>query len=592
MIKLWRCATKVSKTFKESCRPAYAQGILENQIPWMESHINSLPPIFPQKRIPNVRNFKVKALSNHHPIFEEAGIKKREFSPLMEYENYVNKSQNRYIKHNIIRLNKLRSNPTAFWHVGEILMNKSSAFASLMVHDVYPSWYRKESYGTIWNAVQGYRKLDLTHYDYHEKAIPKPDGTSRYLGVPSPSWRLYLHGLQLLLQIWLSPYSSPDQHGYIIKKGTKTAWIQIQEEVLGSPNIYEFDFKKYFDSINLDYLQELLLGTRIPPALVSQIIQWSRTRSSNHTVSRHHWDTPTQEACDYHYHKTGTYVSLSPSSIASTLLSKREDEKLHPELRDYSYYHGVAQGSAISPILSNLVITYTLLLNPYCQKVQFADDGLLYNLTRSPESILTFPPASGLSINWSKSGWVKRRGHWLKSLKFLGLRANPTPSDPLVATRQGVSLENATRTPRTFTFSQYDLIESAALYDNRKLTKTLKSPTVCKSSPQSKIHHPDAFSVWYLTKYAGYVQARLYAGNLDLTSLQQDFTLSFKKYSWTDLERVRRQHCTVTLPYTLNGHDESKLELTVFNISSFAHKALSNRILRTLRPKALTGFTH
>jgi hypothetical protein len=70
--------------------------------------------VFPQKRIPNVRKFRVQALSNYHPIFEEAGIRKREFAPVIDCENYINKSQNRYIKHQLTRLNRNRGNPVVF----------------------------------------------------------------------------------------------------------------------------------------------------------------------------------------------------------------------------------------------------------------------------------------------------------------------------------------------------------------------------------------------------------------------------------------------------------------------------------------------
>ena len=76
---------------------------LKNQL---KCRMKELPALHPQKRIPNVRDFKITALSNHHPIFEEAGIKKRQFKPSMEYNLYRNGTMNRYISHQIRRLNE------------------------------------------------------------------------------------------------------------------------------------------------------------------------------------------------------------------------------------------------------------------------------------------------------------------------------------------------------------------------------------------------------------------------------------------------------------------------------------------------------
>lgn len=73
--------------------------------------------------------------------------------------------------------------------------------------------------------------------------------------------------------------------------------------------------------------------------------------------------------------------------------------KVHPHLSRYDYYHGVAQGSSISPLLSTLPITLDLFLKDLCKVVQYADDGILYDLLSSPEEILQFPPESGIKVN-------------------------------------------------------------------------------------------------------------------------------------------------------------------------------------------------
>lgn len=115
--------------------------------------------------------------------------------------------------------------------------------------------------------------INLSKYEYSVVYIPK-EGTDelRPLGVPSMRWRIYLHGLQNILVIFLSPYISGNQHGFYPGRGSMTAWQQVLSEVISSPNIYEFDLRKFFDSINLDYLSKVLLTLGLPSSLVDGII--------------------------------------------------------------------------------------------------------------------------------------------------------------------------------------------------------------------------------------------------------------------------------------------------------------------------------
>ena len=50
------------------------------------------------------------------------------------------------------------------------------------MQNVYPQWHRKRYYGSDWDDINKYRKLDLRQYEYQGKAIPKGGGESRYLG--------------------------------------------------------------------------------------------------------------------------------------------------------------------------------------------------------------------------------------------------------------------------------------------------------------------------------------------------------------------------------------------------------------------------
>jgi hypothetical protein len=188
-----------------------------------------LPEKYPQKQVPNVRKFKVSVTSGYHPVLEKEGIKKREFEPLFVTEKYLNKSINSYVTHQFRRLNKHRSNPRVFWRICEHLQNRSSSYLTLVLHETLPGWHRNYEYGEIWEAIKGFRQLTLQHYECRRVGIPKADEGTRCLTIPTLSWRLYLHALLHFLQIWLSAYHHPSQHGFIPYRGTTTAWRQIHE---------------------------------------------------------------------------------------------------------------------------------------------------------------------------------------------------------------------------------------------------------------------------------------------------------------------------------------------------------------------------
>jgi len=536
--------------------------------------------LFPQKNLPNVRKFKVSVTQGYHPILMKKNIRKREYPPLIDSEQHSNKSINRYLHHQFLRLNKSRNNSRLFWRIAETLLNRSSGFSVLLLHEVFPGWHRKHPYGKIWKMMTAFRKINLLHYKFREKAIPKASGGHRYLGIAPDHWRLYLHGLQLILHVWLSPYRHPSQHGFMKGKGTDTAWLQVHTDLLNSGNIYEFDLKKFFDSVNLDYLREILSCFGLPTPLLNHIIRWNRTFGENTTSSRHHWSDIRSEINDYHYHITKIYVDLDDEDLSYWYSHKRHAELRRPWLRRYDYYHGVAQGNSLSPLLSTLLLTKDLLLTPDSKIVQYADDGILYDFTRAPLEILTFPAQSGIEINIEKSHWVRRHGVWQRPLVFLGKKFDGRSRNGVKY--QGGVLSNNTRSPHPFIFSEYNLILQAASYD----AATTPVKEKIKELKPSETADFLTFDDWFLTKYYGFISSRIYAGNLNLEDIQQDFSYHFVRWSWADLDRERRRVTRLYGPPT----EEDSIDLTVFNSSSFACRSLSQRILRQLAAKPILNF--
>lgn len=352
--------------------------------------------------------------------------------------------------------------------------------------------------------------------------------------------------------LWLTHYIHPSQHGFVPGRGTLTAWQELSTK-LDHSHIYEFDLRKFFDSVNLCYLSKILKITGIPIPIVELIIKWNQTlptRSPRHGIT---WRHPFDEASDYKYLKIGKPL-IGFTDYEYWINAKRKEETHRPELRNYEYFRGVSQGMPISPILS------TILLAPLLQKVNegivlYADDGLIVsNLPILPPA---FPLESGISLNLEKSNHVKRNGTWLKPLKFLGLTYTYNPNSPSDTLVNSGTLRNSTRTPKDFELHHLDAFRKAGYYLNY--------------SGQIS----ETFDHWLKTKIAGYLQSRLYQGSYETSDLLQEFAYNYIPNSWAHLETERRTAASKKgLTYLLN-QDKDVPAFTIFNSSSYANQSLS-----------------
>ena len=137
----------------------------------------------------------------------------------------------------------------------------------MMVNQVYYNWCRKEGWQKLCSVI----RLEMTKkpdYGYHITQLDKGNGETRPLSVPDGVERIRHEKLLHPLQQWLSPWISSSQHGFLSGRGTMTAWQDIIDHVLNSRNIWEYDMKKFFDSINITYLSLVLLSTGVPSHLV------------------------------------------------------------------------------------------------------------------------------------------------------------------------------------------------------------------------------------------------------------------------------------------------------------------------------------
>jgi len=470
-----------------------------------------------QGKIPNAKTFKITGLGGYDPRLWKYSILKWVGAPTMEVEPYFNRSMNRHLSNKILQLIHLSKhrNSKQFWLAGYWLLRTVSLWI-LALHLTFPGWHRKYRYKDIKNLSLSVDTINLKKYEYTKVSIPKPDGTLRELGIPRRKWRLYLFGLNVLLSIWLYPELNYRQHGFIKRKGTLTAWWQIFKEVIDRKYIYEFDLRKFFDSIDISYLLNELRKDNVPQLVLDQIEHMFRSNPTEGQKHDYRWKDVRSyltSIWNHLHYKTGSYnFFFYLYYLYDDLVNKQ---------RPNCYYHGVSQGNAISPTLSNYMISHILLNkskgSPKSDSdtalgkidiVQYADDGILYSDEPfDPTTILNFD-YSGITPNWEKSHWIKRMGNWERSLKFLGLRYLDHSLDEELKSyyisrskiqeqrRKGYQGEiaNATRTARDYLL----LSPNQLLYEESDYTEEVRD-----------------FRAWIDDCLSSFIQAGLYRGSLD-----------------------------------------------------------------------------
>lgn len=161
----------------------------------------------------------------------------------------------------------------------------------------------------------------------------------------------------------------------------------------------------------------------VPSNLVNSITLWSRTKPSNQKVSTElSWDDETDKEIALNQFKEHYPKGIKPRNW---LINQKE----------YCFYHGLAQGSPLSPTLSTILLVPNLMLNPLYKIIFYADDGDLYDLKNGvdPIEILKrIDKRSGIKahLNLPKTGWNKENEIWLRYYKMLGKRFEPNDLHP------------------------------------------------------------------------------------------------------------------------------------------------------------------
>lgn len=246
----------------------------------------------PWRKLPNTKDFFV-SINQLDPLLSMYGVSKK-FTPELKNLPLNNRirAANRYLDIQYAVLCKLliKGKAKQFWLRCMMLLHKSYVLRLVALRKLNKNWARDLSFGLIKNLLQDLdskifnlsKRLYLVR-SYVDKV--KPDGTKTYrpIGAPSYADRMLLYLLSCFFVIFLSQYIGPYQHAYRPGRGVVTAWQDLQR-LHEYDNIYEFDLKQFFPSVNISAVTNLLKELGTPEGICNWMFDLSLSYPDPETV--------------------------------------------------------------------------------------------------------------------------------------------------------------------------------------------------------------------------------------------------------------------------------------------------------------------
>jgi len=266
----------------------------------LQERTNGMLPL-----LSDISSFEIK-LGAYNPLLITSGLQTRSGSTKFVVGNRNNRA-NRYLLYQYGRLQRLQRKPEHFWKLALQLIIFSNSYLVALLHYKNKNMFRQMSaskYNKIVDRVnllrgkcdnkamlKKIRKFEvsdssqkiqqsyhfkqpehsitavMSHYmDYRRAYLPKGT-TYRPLGVPTIAWRVY--NSMLLLPLTHFYEISNNQHGFVPRRGTLTAWKELLTKIITSRNILEIDFQGFFPTISSTGVTKVMQKHSTPIWIIS-----------------------------------------------------------------------------------------------------------------------------------------------------------------------------------------------------------------------------------------------------------------------------------------------------------------------------------
>jgi hypothetical protein len=247
--------------------------------------------------------------------------------------------------------------------------------------------------------------------------------------------------------------------------------MQILSKAINAPDIYEYDYRGFFDSINTEAaFSSMSLDWEIPTKVIEKlrvITMAVPTLPIERKMDESLADSKSELLGKAWSNITGFSPRDADDQIDDLSWMDQPDAEAKfdmmmlmvsaghspSELTGSNFQKGFPQGAPISPLLSIMPLAHLdRKVNLHRDRVRYADDfiefprgGATSQWQRLPkESILLkshrLYGEFGITFAPEKCGFVKRGGKWLKPLKFLGLVYDGLKDTLSAQTRNGSAL--------------------------------------------------------------------------------------------------------------------------------------------------------
>jgi hypothetical protein len=340
-----------------------------------------------------------------------------------------------------------------------ILMN-SSAYLDSAYNYVARNWHRKRPLFLVEKELKEVKTLireKATRISY--KRVYLDEVTKlRPLGVPTVPWRVYLHMYNNLITEWRRVSEAGKQHGYLPGLGVMSAWQSLLP-LLSSPNLFEADFKGFFDNVThvgisvvladmgfpaseLDFITSLNESVVTLPQqlqieetradLLGQVLPSGSSEGFSYPDGQYTFSEETMRLLESNpgslhgptsWFKDVSWMDIPPiravdgtAAVWDALIADDLERGGDRPVKEV----GVPQGAPTSCSLATLALRP---LERLIDCVLYADDGVYAPHTSDVDPVVVVSnPAFGVQANPKKIRWLKKDGKWLvPSFKFLGI---------------------------------------------------------------------------------------------------------------------------------------------------------------------------